>query len=534
MAMEALPQGTLIDGRYDIRDRLGQGGMGTVYRARDMKVGQIVALKIMSSGGNESERSKKDRLLRFAREIMAINEVRHPNVLNVQEFGFDKDTPYMVMEFLEGEDLGKIMRERSEPLGVEHAVDISLAICAAIRACHDEEVIHRDLKPGNIMIIKRDFGTGWDVKVVDFGISKTAGTSDLTQDGKIVGTPNFLAPEQITAAVSPASDQYAIGVLLYYCLTKHHPYEGFEALKLIRAIEKGVFPPPREHRPEIPEQLESVILKALRVDPAQRYASVFEFGRQLLEFASPIGRQFWQRYYETPPIVKPKKSAKMSSVGIPLVQRMAEGQIPLSAATVQANYLGTTAVAPAVENTLREGSVPIPIEVGTTNGGPTDVSRTGPSGHDWAGVPPGVEGAQVSRRIAAEERPASSPGRRRAAWIAPGFAVLACVVVIAFGVRRSARPNAAADVAGQPTEHSLPPKPSAAAAPPPLAPPAIVRPAEPSAPSVGGPAAAAGSAQAVPEANEPPKAKHHHHARPAADRASEWSKDPAGNVIPPP
>src|SRR6185437_4195698 len=182
---------------------------------------------------------------------------------------------------------------------------ICLAVCAAIRACHDEGVIHRDLKPGNIMLIQRDFGSGWDVKVVDFGISKTAGASDLTQEGKIVGTPHFLAPEQITADVLPASDQYAIGVLLYYCLTKHHPYEGLEALKLIRSIEKGVFPPPRSHRADIPEKLEETILKAMRVDPAQRYASVFEFGRELLEFASPLGRQFWQRYYATPPVMRP-------------------------------------------------------------------------------------------------------------------------------------------------------------------------------------------------------------------------------------
>src|SRR5262249_42073234 len=150
----------------------------------------------------------------------------------------------------DGEDLGARLRRNEGPLPIEYVADVILAVCAAIRACHDAQVIHRDLKPGNIMIVKRDFGAGWDVKVVDFGISKAAGAPDLTEEGKIVGTPHFLAPEQITGDVIPASDQYAIGVLLYRCLTNRNPYEEFRGLKLVRAIEKGEFPLPRQHRPE--------------------------------------------------------------------------------------------------------------------------------------------------------------------------------------------------------------------------------------------------------------------------------------------
>jgi serine/threonine protein kinase len=534
MATEALPQGTLIDGRYDIRDRLGQGGMGTVYRARDMKMGQIVALKVMPPGPNESEKTRKDRLLRFAREIMAINEVRHPNVLNVQEFGFDKDTPYMVMEFLEGEDLGKIMRERSEPLAIDHAVDIVLATCAAIRACHDEGVIHRDLKPGNIMIIKRDFGAGWDVKVVDFGISKTAGASDLTQEGKIVGTPHFLAPEQITADVLPASDQYAIGVLLYYCLTKHHPYEGFETLKLIRAIERGAFPPPRSHRPEIPEKLEQIILTAMRVDPAQRHASVFEFGRELLEFASPLGRQFWQRYYATPPILKPKGTAKVSSFGIPLVHRMAEGQVPISAATVQVSFSKTTAVAEAPELTLREGADANPVAAATTSGGPTQLSQTGPSGRDWAKQSSKLEVVRTPDPAAGPITPGGAPPASRRFWIGAGLATtLACGVVVALVVGRVGRRTVEPASAPQPAPTApavsapMPPRPPPIAPGPPVnaaAPRAVAPVPEPTAGSAPPP---------MPTSPTETKPKHHHHSHSSVE-APGWAKDPQGNVIPPP
>jgi serine/threonine protein kinase len=225
-ATEKFLPGTLIDGRYDIREHLGQGGMGSVYRAHDTKIGQMVALKMMTGG--DSQRSNDDRRMRFAREIVAINGVRHPNVLHIQEFGFHKDTPYMVMELLEGRDLTAVLRESSSPLDIEYTVDIMLAVCAAIRACHASQVIHRDLKPSNIMIVRTDAGAGWDVKVVDFGIAKTIGAFDVTQAGRVMGTPHFLAPEQLAGKVVPASDQYAIGLLLYVCLTRQHPFTALD------------------------------------------------------------------------------------------------------------------------------------------------------------------------------------------------------------------------------------------------------------------------------------------------------------------
>jgi serine/threonine protein kinase len=524
MATEEYPQGTLIGGRYEIRARLGQGGMGTVYRARDMKIGSNVALKLVTGG--DPDRSK-DRLQRFAREIMSINAVHHPNVLTIQEFGFHRDTPYMVMEFLDGEDLGARLRRNDGPLPVEYVVDVILAVCAAIRACHEAQVIHRDLKPGNIMLVKRDFGAGWDVKVVDFGISKPVDAPDLTEEGKIVGTPHFLAPEQITGEVSPASDQYAIGVLLYRCLTNRYPYDELRGLKLVRAIEKGEFPPPRQHRPEIPEELEQLILKAMRVDPKERHQSVFELGKQLRKFSSQLGRQFWERFYETPHGPRPKNDAFMSSMGIPLVKRIAEGQAVITANTVQAHYQSTTSVGPTTERTLKEQSGPTELQP------PTEMSLQTPSGWNWETDPAKASssssGSSLENAATVPRAPVVGPWRRRGVTLG-SVAVVAAVVAII--VVRSApkrpatgwpgpAPDVAPALAPRLAEPSVIERP---AAPVPVPPTAIV------------PATVQDAESPAPGDADAGKTARHRRKRATARGAktADWTTDAAGNLIPPP
>jgi serine/threonine-protein kinase len=358
MGAEDLPKGTLIDGRYDIRARLGRGGMGTVYRAFDNKVGGMVALKVLREGRPGGGISPEDRQKRFGREILAINQVDHPNVVRIENFGFYKGAPYMVMQLLTGKDLGTVLHENGGSFSVEHAADLIVSICVVIRACHEAQVVHRDLKPENVMIVKRDVGLGWEAKIVDFGIAKLAAIDDLTQEGRIAGTPAYLAPEQIAGKPGPASDQYAIAVLLYLCLTGVHPFTGFSGLPLIRAIEKGVFKDPRETRPELPAEMASIVCKAMHLDPAQRYESVFEFGRALRPFCSGLGQQLWKNYYDTPPIRGNKIDPKASVAGIPLVRQMAEGGTALGAQTLHAHYESTTAVG---EATVHDGGAPIAI-----------------------------------------------------------------------------------------------------------------------------------------------------------------------------
>ncbi|HVZ85636.1 MAG TPA: serine/threonine-protein kinase, partial [Polyangia bacterium] len=281
--------------RYELRERIGRGGMGTVYRAVDTRLGRTVALKTASTTVAAARLSDRVRQ-RFLREAMALSQVTHRNVVQVLDFGFaDDGTPFLVMEHLQGRDLGALLLETSSPLPVARVVDIMLGVCAALRACHRVGIIHRDLKPENIFLSETD--TGPEVKVLDFGVSKTPSADDLTREGQILGTPQFLAPEQIDGKVGQASDQYALGVMMYVCLTRHLPYEDHENRGLLRAIEAGRFLPPRARRSDVPEALEAIVLRAMQVLPADRFESVHALGRQLWELAGLRAKEEWRRYY---------------------------------------------------------------------------------------------------------------------------------------------------------------------------------------------------------------------------------------------
>ncbi|HXT97478.1 MAG TPA: serine/threonine-protein kinase [Polyangia bacterium] len=281
--------------RYELGELIGCGGMGAVYRAVDTKLGRTVALK--TATGSRSGARLTDRVRqRFLREAMALSKVEHRNVVQVLDFGFaDDGTPFLVMEYLRGRDLGELLVATNKPLGITEAVDIMLGVCAALRACHRVGIIHRDLKPGNIFLAETD--TGREVKVLDFGVSKAPTADDLTREGQILGTPQYLAPEQIDGKVGPASDQYALGVLLYVCLTLHLPYEEVEDRALLRAIETGRFEAPRELRKDLPEELEAIVLRAMHICPSERFESVYALGQRLWALASPRAQNEWRGYY---------------------------------------------------------------------------------------------------------------------------------------------------------------------------------------------------------------------------------------------
>jgi serine/threonine protein kinase len=298
-AQDPFVKGQRVD-RYEIREHIGQGGMGAVYRAVDTKLGRTVALKTVVAhrrGGRLTQEIRE----RFMREALAASRVDHRNVVQVLDFGFGDDgTPYMVMEYLSGRSLGDLVKETTAPLAIEYVADVMLGVCAALRACHHVGIIHRDLKPANIFLCDTD--TGWEVKVLDFGISKAPATEDLTEDGQIIGTPQYLSPEQIEGSVGPESDQYALGVLMYMCLTRELPYGSFQSMRLYRAIAEGRFDPPRKLRPDIPAGLEAIVLRAMHVSPRGRFESIHALGQRLWEFASPRGQSQWKMLYvHTPP-----------------------------------------------------------------------------------------------------------------------------------------------------------------------------------------------------------------------------------------
>ena len=334
-------KGDRVD-RFEIDELIAEGGMGAIYRAVDTKLRRTVALKVVRADRIDSTAGDQARQ-RFLREALAISKVDHRNVVRVLDFGFAGDTPYLAMEYLRGRDLGKLIKATAGLLPVEEVVDVMLGVCAAIRACHDVGIIHRDLKPSNVFLCDGD--SEREVKILDFGVSKPPIASDLTREGQIIGTPQYLAPEQVDGKAVPQTDQYAIGVMLYAALTKALPYQNHASLGLLRAIVLGKFPAPRTLRADVPESLERIILRAMRVAPADRFDSVHALGRELLAFASADAREKWRAYYLDDRLKAPPKA---STHAMPLIEAMARGLSPATPSSDPAGFAATALAEPMV------------------------------------------------------------------------------------------------------------------------------------------------------------------------------------------
>jgi serine/threonine-protein kinase len=334
-------KGDRVD-RFEIDELIAEGGMGAIYRAVDTKLRRTVALKVVRADRIDSTAGDQARQ-RFLREALAISKVDHRNVVRVLDFGFAGDTPYLAMEYLRGRDLGRVIKATPGFLPVAEVVDVMLGVCAAIRACHDVGIIHRDLKPSNVFLCDGD--SEREVKILDFGVSKPPIASDLTREGQIIGTPQYLAPEQIDGKAVPQTDQYAIGVMLYAALTKALPYQNHASLGLLRAIVLGKFPAPRTLRADVPEALEGIILRAMRVAPAERFDSVHALGRELLAFASADAREKWRAYYLDDRLKAPPKA---STHAMPLIEAMARGLSPATPSRDPAGFAATALAEPIV------------------------------------------------------------------------------------------------------------------------------------------------------------------------------------------
>jgi beta-lactam-binding protein with PASTA domain/tRNA A-37 threonylcarbamoyl transferase component Bud32 len=272
--MAELDENSVIDGRYRIVRHVGSGGMADVYRAEDTHLGRTVALKLLYRRFAQDQ----EFVERFRREASAAAALQHPNVVSVYDRGEYDGTYYIAMEFCEGASLKEVIT-REAPLDPRHAIELAKSILVAARFAHRRGVIHRDLKPHNVMIPPSGAGDG--VKVADFGIAR-AGASEITEVGAIMGTAQYLSPEQAQGhAVNEASDLYSIGVVLFEMLTGRPPFEGDSAVAIALKHVNQPPPSPREFRPEIPPDLEAVVLKALAKRPEDRYSDADSFIRDL-------------------------------------------------------------------------------------------------------------------------------------------------------------------------------------------------------------------------------------------------------------
>lgn len=273
---EELAPTPMLAGKYRLGRLLGEGGMGAVYEAEHVGLGSQVAIKLLGEGSNTDPKS----IARFKREARAMGAIKHDNVVRVMDTGTDEyGLPYLVMELLDGEALSSVLR-REKRLKSEVAVEIACQLLSGLAVAHERGVVHRDLKPGNVFIASQQDGTR-RVKILDFGISKLhdSSTHNVTAEGALVGTPNFMAPEQITGESDSdiRIDVYAVGVLLYRMLCGRLPYVAKQADELYKKILAARPTRPRDLADDIPAELEALVLKAMAPDRDKRFADARSF-----------------------------------------------------------------------------------------------------------------------------------------------------------------------------------------------------------------------------------------------------------------
>jgi serine/threonine-protein kinase len=255
--------GTTLSGRYRLESRIGSGGMSTVYRAHDETLERSVAIKLM----NREVASDSDQLERFRREARAVARLSHPNIVHVIDAGEDEGRPYIVFEYIDGETLKERIR-RLGRLEIPEAVAYCVEIARALGAAHSRNVVHRDVKPQNVLI-DHD-GTA---KVTDFGIARTLEEDGLTADGRVLGTTDYVSPEQaLGKAVTGQSDLYSLGVVLYEMLTGELPYRGENQVAVAMMHVREEVPDVRRLRPEVSAALAAVVDRATAKELSARYA----------------------------------------------------------------------------------------------------------------------------------------------------------------------------------------------------------------------------------------------------------------------
>ncbi len=299
---------------YEIIEELGRGGMGVVYKARQTTLNRLVALKMIRAAATASGAE----VARFLAEAEAVAAVRHPNVVQVFECGRHDGQPYMALEFLPGDTLTATLKATGR-LDPHAAAELVVKVAAGVQAAHEQGIVHRDLKPSNVLFDDTD-----EPKVADFGIARRGG-SDVTATGAVVGTPHYMAPEQAAGRakfVGPAADIYALGVILYECLTGTVPFKGEDVWSVIRKVINDPPPSLRRSAPGTPRDLELICLKCLAKEPHERYASAAELGDDLRRFldgkpvtARPLGSisRAWRAVKRNPVIAGAVTAVVLSS-----------------------------------------------------------------------------------------------------------------------------------------------------------------------------------------------------------------------------
>ena len=262
----------VLGDRYAVEEKIAAGGMGAVYAATDRRLHRRVAVKLLKEELAGDERF----VTRFEREARAAAALSHPNVAGVFDYGDDAGTPFIVMELVPGRDLARLLREEG-PLAPERARSIGAQLCAALAHAHSAGLVHRDVKPANVIVDDAD-----RVKVTDFGIARAAGDSSLTVTGSVLGSAQYMSPEQASGAdVTPAADVYAAGIVLFEMLTNAVPFTGDSPVSVALRHVSDAVPPPSSLNPDVPESLDAIVARATQKDPADRFPGAAAMGASL-------------------------------------------------------------------------------------------------------------------------------------------------------------------------------------------------------------------------------------------------------------
>ncbi|WP_379153202.1 Stk1 family PASTA domain-containing Ser/Thr kinase [Paenibacillus sp. sgz5001063] len=261
-----------LGGRYQVIERIGGGGMALVYRAHDILLNRNVAIKVLRNQFVHDE----EFIRRFRREAQSAASLSHPNVVSIYDVGQEDEIHYIVMEYIEGKNLNEIIKERA-PLQVDESIRIASQICDALDHAHQNQIIHRDIKPHNILI-----GRNGRVKVTDFGIARAVTSTTITQTGSVVGSVHYFSPEHAKGvATGEKSDLYSLGIVLYQMLTGVLPFLGESPISVALKHLQEEFEEPRLLNPLIPQSVENVILRSMRKNPEERYQSAKEMLQDL-------------------------------------------------------------------------------------------------------------------------------------------------------------------------------------------------------------------------------------------------------------
>jgi serine/threonine-protein kinase len=377
-------------GRYEIVDEIGKGAMGVVYLARDPLIGRLVALKTFRIGYSIKDQEMEQFRARFIREAQSAGILSHPNIVTIHDVVEQSDDgmAFIAMEYVRGTNL-KALLQGDQPLTLPFIVEVISQVADALDYAHSHRVIHRDVKPANILITADN-----RVKITDFGIARLD-TSNLTQEGQLLGTPNYMAPEQIQGKeVDHRADLFALGVVLYEMLTRHKPFQGENLTVVSHRIVYDHFTPPRDYVQNLPPGLEAILARALHKDPGQRYQKAKEMVADLRRVSGTLANDDLN------------ETQSIAVMG-PLVPTPPAGS-PLGASWAQAptDQHGTMVTPPSVNLTPPPPLPPPPPRM--------------PSGSSVSALPTPPTGSPVPSTATH----ATAPPARRGPLVSPGRTVL--------------------------------------------------------------------------------------------------------------